>query len=207
MADLTHFDDKGASRMVDTSDKPETLRQARASGQVRMAPATLDLIRQRALAKGDVLEVARLAGIMAAKRTGGADDFVHDFADEIFPARFGEKLVGSEHRTERLAIADWRLRIYQGIVTGGSGNAEAVEGDVPGEFLPAGALQVFDDAAVDAAGLEELCELRRARAWPRRNESRRPPIAPQLRRRFDRGPSRRSSRSCAGRPAPARRWP
>jgi cyclic pyranopterin phosphate synthase len=56
--------------MVDTSAKPETLREARASGQVRMASATLALIRDRGLAKGDVLEVARLAGIMAAKRTG-----------------------------------------------------------------------------------------------------------------------------------------
>jgi cyclic pyranopterin phosphate synthase len=70
MADLTHFDERGASRMVDTSDKPETLRQARASGLVHMAPATVNLIRDRKLAKGDVLEVARLAGIMAAKRTG-----------------------------------------------------------------------------------------------------------------------------------------
>jgi cyclic pyranopterin phosphate synthase len=70
MAELTHFDERGASRMVDTSQKPETLRQARASGLVRVAPATLTLIRDRALAKGDVLEVARLAGIMAAKRTG-----------------------------------------------------------------------------------------------------------------------------------------
>src|SRR5712691_6548426 len=69
MADLTHFDERGASRMVDTSDKPETLRQARASGLVRMAPATVVLVRDRKLAKGDVLEVARLAGIMAAKRT------------------------------------------------------------------------------------------------------------------------------------------
>jgi cyclic pyranopterin phosphate synthase len=70
MPDLTHFDEHGASRMVDASDKPETLRVARASGQVRMAPATLALIRDKKLAKGDVLEVARLAGIMAAKRTG-----------------------------------------------------------------------------------------------------------------------------------------
>ena len=70
MTDLTHFDDHGASRMVDTSAKPETLREARASGLVRMAAATASLIRDRALAKGDVLEVARLAGIMAAKRTG-----------------------------------------------------------------------------------------------------------------------------------------
>ncbi|MBI3409212.1 MAG: cyclic pyranopterin monophosphate synthase MoaC [Planctomycetes bacterium] len=70
MSDLTHFDDKGASRMVDTSAKAESLREARASGQVRMQPATLQLIRDRAAVKGDVLEVARLAGIMAAKRTG-----------------------------------------------------------------------------------------------------------------------------------------
>src|SRR5271165_7204936 len=70
MSELTHFDAKGASRMVDTSDKPETQRQARASGLVRMVPATLTLIRDRGLAKGDVLEVARLAGILAAKRTG-----------------------------------------------------------------------------------------------------------------------------------------
>jgi len=69
MSNLTHFDEHGASRMVDTSAKPETLREARASALVRMAPPTAALIRDRALAKGDVLEVARLAGIMAAKRT------------------------------------------------------------------------------------------------------------------------------------------
>ena len=70
MSDLTHFDEHGASRMVDTSAKAETQRAARASGRIRMAPATLQMIRNRGLAKGDVLEVARLAGIMAAKRTG-----------------------------------------------------------------------------------------------------------------------------------------
>src|SRR6266566_7220473 len=77
MADLTHFDEHGASRMVDTSAKSETLREARASGKVRMAPATLALIRDRKLAKGDVLEVARLAGIMAAKRTADLIPLCH----------------------------------------------------------------------------------------------------------------------------------
>src|SRR5271165_6559257 len=77
MSELTHFDEHGASRMVDTSDKPETLRQARASGLVRMAPATAALIRDRSVAKGDVLEVARLAGIMAAKRTGDLIPLCH----------------------------------------------------------------------------------------------------------------------------------
>jgi cyclic pyranopterin phosphate synthase len=77
MSELTHFDEHGASRMVDVSDKPETIRQARASGQVRLNPATIDLIRNRAMAKGDVLEVARLAGIMAAKRTGDLIPLCH----------------------------------------------------------------------------------------------------------------------------------
>jgi cyclic pyranopterin phosphate synthase len=70
MSELTHFDDSGAARMVDTSAKPETQREAKASALVRMNPATLALIRDGGLAKGDVLGVARLAGIMAAKRTG-----------------------------------------------------------------------------------------------------------------------------------------
>ncbi len=56
--------------MVDVSGKESTLRTARASGWVRMSPTTLALLRDRGLAKGDVLEVSRLAGIMAAKRTG-----------------------------------------------------------------------------------------------------------------------------------------
>ena len=69
MAELTHFDAQGASRMVDVGDKPISARMARASGMVRMSPETLALVRNRAAAKGDVLEVARLAGIQAAKRT------------------------------------------------------------------------------------------------------------------------------------------
>jgi cyclic pyranopterin phosphate synthase len=77
MSELSHFDEHGASRMVDTSAKPETLREARASGLVRMAPATLALIRDRRLAKGDVFEVARLAGILAAKRTGDLIPLCH----------------------------------------------------------------------------------------------------------------------------------
>lgn len=56
--------------MVDTTAKAETERMARASGRLRMTPSTVALIRDRGLAKGDVLEVARLAGILAAKKTG-----------------------------------------------------------------------------------------------------------------------------------------
>jgi cyclic pyranopterin monophosphate synthase len=77
MAELTHFDERGGSRMVDTSAKPETLREAKASGLVRMQAATATLIGDRKLAKGDVLEVARLAGIMAAKRTADLIPLCH----------------------------------------------------------------------------------------------------------------------------------
>ena len=69
MAELTHFDATGASRMVDVSTKPVTWRLARAEGLVTMRPETLSLILDRKVAKGDVFEVARLAGIMATKRT------------------------------------------------------------------------------------------------------------------------------------------
>src|SRR6266540_4143914 len=80
MSDLTHFDDAGAARMVDVSAKHETQREATASALVRMQPATLALIRDRAIAKGDVLAIARLAGIMAAKRTGDLIPLCHPLA-------------------------------------------------------------------------------------------------------------------------------
>ena len=69
MDQLSHFDREGASHMVDVGAKDVTVRTARASGRVRMEAATLRLIRDRKIVKGDVLEVARLAGIMSAKRT------------------------------------------------------------------------------------------------------------------------------------------
>ena len=63
--------------MVDTTAKPDTAREARASAVVRMLPATLALIRDRKVAKGDVFEVARLAGIMAAKKTSDLIPLCH----------------------------------------------------------------------------------------------------------------------------------
>ena len=69
MAELSHLDNSGRPRMVDTSGKPDTVREAVAKGVVRMQPATFDLIKSGGTAKGDVLVVAQLAGIMAAKET------------------------------------------------------------------------------------------------------------------------------------------
>lgn len=69
MSKLTHFDAKGRARMVDVSEKPETAREAVASGSVSMKKTTLMMIRDGKMSKGDVLGVARVAGIMAAKKT------------------------------------------------------------------------------------------------------------------------------------------
>jgi len=80
MGELSHFDAAGASRMVNVGDKSVTRRLARASATVRMAAETLALIHQRRAAKGDVLEVARLAGIMAAKRTADLIPLCHPLA-------------------------------------------------------------------------------------------------------------------------------
>jgi cyclic pyranopterin monophosphate synthase len=66
---LTHLDEHGAARMVDVGAKPDTERVAIAGGVVYMQPETLRLIRDGAIKKGDVLTIARIAGIMAAKRT------------------------------------------------------------------------------------------------------------------------------------------
>ena len=70
MSELSHFDPSGAARMVNVGDKDVTQRFARAQAVVVMDCATQRRIRDRQVAKGDVLQVARLAGIMAAKRTG-----------------------------------------------------------------------------------------------------------------------------------------
>ena len=70
MSELTHFDDDGRPRMVDVSAKAVTARRAVARGRVRMEPATLQRVMDGGVAKGDVIAVAELAGIMAAKRTG-----------------------------------------------------------------------------------------------------------------------------------------
>lgn len=68
-AKLSHLDERGAARMVDVTEKPPTVREAVAAGEVWMQPQTLALIQSGGVPKGDVLAVARIAGIMAAKRT------------------------------------------------------------------------------------------------------------------------------------------
>ncbi len=78
MSDLSHFDEQGASRMVDVGGKPVSERFALACGRISLQPETVRLIRQREISKGDVLGVARLAGIMGAKRTAELIPLCHN---------------------------------------------------------------------------------------------------------------------------------
>jgi cyclic pyranopterin phosphate synthase len=82
MATLSHFDTKGAARMVDVSEKPETERVATATATVVMTKETLDLVLKGGAKKGDVLSVARIAGIMGAKRTPDLIPLCHPLALE-----------------------------------------------------------------------------------------------------------------------------
>jgi cyclic pyranopterin phosphate synthase len=77
MSTLTHLDQTGAARMVDVAGKPVTAREAVATGRITMSPAAARAIRDGAAAKGDVLAVARVAGIMAAKRTADLIPLCH----------------------------------------------------------------------------------------------------------------------------------
>jgi len=86
---LTHLDEKGEARMVDVSDKDITARMAAAEGFVAMAPATLALLREGQAKKGDVLATARIAGIMASKRT-------HELIPLCHPLALSKVTVGFE---------------------------------------------------------------------------------------------------------------
>lgn len=88
MKRLTHLDHEGAARMVDVGGKPETVRSATAKGIIRMSADTLDAIRNGSGPKGDVLATARIAGIMAAKRTGDLIPLCHPLGLETVSIEF-----------------------------------------------------------------------------------------------------------------------
>ena len=105
MSSLSHFDDSGASRMVDVGAKEVTQRLARVEAVVRMAPSTLALIQNQQISKGNVFEVSRLAGIMAAKRTGDLIPLCHPLGIDSVTIDF-EALDESSLRIEsRVTVA------------------------------------------------------------------------------------------------------
>jgi cyclic pyranopterin phosphate synthase len=100
---LTHLDEQGNVRMVDVTDRPETLREATAFARVRMSPQTVRLIESNQISKGSVLEVAKIAGIMAAKQTPQLIPLCHPLPmthiDLQFSLDGNEGLVHIEGRT------------------------------------------------------------------------------------------------------------
>ncbi|MCR4411976.1 MAG: cyclic pyranopterin monophosphate synthase MoaC [Thermoguttaceae bacterium] len=88
MSEFTHINPSGEIRMVDVGGKEITLRKARASACVRMKASTLQKIQEGAIAKGSVLETARLAGIMAAKQTGALIPLCHPLPLDVVSVRF-----------------------------------------------------------------------------------------------------------------------
>ena len=80
---LTHLDDSGRARMVDVGDKPESERTAVAEGEIRMSREAFDLVASHSVAKGDVLAVAEVAGVMGAKRTGELIPLCHPLGLDV----------------------------------------------------------------------------------------------------------------------------
>ena len=107
--DLTHLDDQGRARMVDVGDKGETRRIASAEALVEMSVATRDLMFAGELPKGDVVAVARVAGLMAAKRTAELIPLCHPLrishaAIEIEPVPTGARIVATVETVDRTGV-------------------------------------------------------------------------------------------------------
>jgi cyclic pyranopterin monophosphate synthase len=99
VAEFSHIDEKGEARMVDVSAKPRVRRTARAEGRIVLAPSTIERIRSDAIAKGNVLATAKVAGIMAAKRCSDLIPLCHNIEIEQVEVNFtmgeGEIAIGA----------------------------------------------------------------------------------------------------------------
>ena len=103
MSKLTHLDDRGQARMVDVGGKAETARSATATGRIRMSAEALEAIRDGSGPKGDVLAAARIAGIMAAKKTAQLIPLCHPLALDAVTVEF-EFENGSVRATARASL-------------------------------------------------------------------------------------------------------
>jgi len=106
---LSHLDARGKARMVDVGDKPETAREARAGGEITMSAQALRLIRSGTVAKGDPLQTARLAGIMAAKQTAALIPLCHPLAlthvsVDLTPTRRGYRIESRVRTTGKTGV-------------------------------------------------------------------------------------------------------
>ena len=117
MSKLTHFDEQGSARMVDVSGKDETEREAVAAGRVAMLPETLTLILDRRVAKGDVFAVARIAGIMAAKKTSELIPLCHPLSLSSVEIEFEPDRAGSSVRIRSVVRTTGRTGVEMEALT------------------------------------------------------------------------------------------
>jgi cyclic pyranopterin monophosphate synthase len=110
-ARLTHLDERGRIRMVDVGEKPVTHREAIARGEIRMAPATLEAIVGGRLKKGEALAAARIAGIMAAKRTHEMIPLCHQIPLEVVEVDFTSDSASSSIQIQARAVTDARTGV------------------------------------------------------------------------------------------------
>lgn len=101
MSEFTHLDNNGRVRMVDVTAKTATVRQATARGVIRMTPRIIEQIQSGSIAKGNVLETARIAGVMAAKKTADLIHMCHPLA--ITHAAVDFEILPEKHAVEILA--------------------------------------------------------------------------------------------------------
>jgi len=134
---LTHVDESGAARMVDVGAKAETRREAKAECLVRMAPATLEAVLQSEVAKGDAPGVARVAGIMAAKRTSELIPLCHPLPItsvgvefELLPA--GVRILATARVTGRTGV---EMEALTAVAVAGLTLIDMVKGMEPGVWL------------------------------------------------------------------------
>jgi cyclic pyranopterin monophosphate synthase len=136
---LTHLDESGAARMVDVGAKAETRREATAECLVRMAPETLRAIRDSELAKGDALGVARVAGIMAAKRTSELIPLCHPLPITSVAVDFelleqGVRILATARVTGRTGV---EMEALTAAAVAGLTVIDMVKGTEPGVWLEA----------------------------------------------------------------------
>src|SRR5262245_23183927 len=127
LAGLTHVDRRGRARMVDVSAKPDTVREARARVTLRLRPATLRAIRRGEVIKGDVLGVARLAGIMAAKRTAELIPLCHPLRLTGIDVRFVLDGARSAVQVEKAGRTVDRTGVEMAALAAGGGAGLAIQ--------------------------------------------------------------------------------
>ena len=122
--ELTHIDSEGKARMVDVSSKPNVLRRATAKATVRLLPATIRLIRDRGIAKGDVLSTAKIAGVQGAKRTSELIPLCHQVQLDLVDLDFA--IYEERIEIQSLAVCRDRTGVEMEAITAASIAAVAI---------------------------------------------------------------------------------